>query len=99
MILKLAMDHHGLKVYKMYINDDPGLTLTYFTASTNVVKIALCASDQCQGSVYRTVDPLVFDYSRCLQYKSNRKAMNRNWSNQEPNPAPKTKREINKYYK
>ena len=25
--------------------------------------------------------------------------MNRNWSNQMPNPDPKPKREINKYYK
>ena len=31
--------------------------------------------------------------------ESNRKAMNRNWSNQKANPALKTKREINKYYK
>ena len=29
--------------------------------------------------------------------KSNRKAMNRNWSNQKANPSLKTKREINKY--
>ena len=31
--------------------------------------------------------------------ESNRKAMNRNWRNQKANPALKTKREINKYYK
>ena len=31
--------------------------------------------------------------------KSNRKAMNRNWGNQKANPALKTQREINKYYK
>ena len=31
MILKLGMQHQGLKLYKVYINDDPGLTLTYFT--------------------------------------------------------------------
>ena len=31
--------------------------------------------------------------------KSNRKAMNRIWSNQKANPALKPKREINKYYK
>ena len=30
MILKLDMLHRGLKFYKVYINDDPGLTLTYF---------------------------------------------------------------------
>ena len=27
----------------MYINDDPGLTLTYFTARSSLVKIANCA--------------------------------------------------------
>ena len=32
MILKLGMQHPGLKFYKVYINDDPGLALTYFTA-------------------------------------------------------------------
>ena len=32
MILKLGMKHLGLKLYKVYINDDPGLTVTYFTA-------------------------------------------------------------------
>ena len=37
MILKLGVQHQGLKVYKVYINDDPGLTLTYFTARSNWV--------------------------------------------------------------
>ena len=32
MILKLDMQHRGLKLYKGCINDDPGLTLAYFTA-------------------------------------------------------------------
>ena len=32
MILKLGMYHLGLKLYKVYINDNPGLNLTYFTA-------------------------------------------------------------------
>ena len=35
MILKLGMKHLGHKLYKVYINDDPGLTWTYFTASSN----------------------------------------------------------------
>ena len=46
MILKLGMDHQGRKVFKVYINDDPGLTLTYFTARLNLVKIAHGDSDQ-----------------------------------------------------
>ena len=29
--------HQGLKLYKVYINDEPGLTLTYFTARSNWV--------------------------------------------------------------
>ena len=37
MILKLGMQHQGLKIYKVYITDDPGLTLTYFTARSNWV--------------------------------------------------------------
>ena len=37
MILKLGMWHWGLKLYKVYIIDDPGLTLTYFTARSNWV--------------------------------------------------------------
>ena len=37
MILKVGMRHQGLKLYKIFINDDPGLTLTYFTARSNWV--------------------------------------------------------------
>ena len=40
MILKLGMQHWGLKLYKVYINSDPGLTLTYFTARSNLVLYA-----------------------------------------------------------
>ena len=37
MILKHGMYHWGLKLYKVYINDDPELTLTYFMAKSNWV--------------------------------------------------------------
>ena len=36
MILKLGMQHGVLEVYKVYINDDHGMTLTYFTARSNL---------------------------------------------------------------
>ena len=36
MILKLGMQHRGLKLYKVCINGDPGLTLNYFTARLNL---------------------------------------------------------------
>ena len=40
MILKLGIDHL-LKVY-IYINDDPGLTLTCFMARSNLSNCFLC---------------------------------------------------------
>ena len=36
MILKLGIQHWRLELYKVCINDDPGLTLTYFTARSNL---------------------------------------------------------------
>ena len=55
------MDCWGLKFNKVYVNDDPGLTMTYFKARSNLVKIAYCAYTRpiCQVSIYRTISPLV----------------------------------------
>ena len=33
---KLGMQHRGLLPIIVYINDDPGVTLTYFTARSNL---------------------------------------------------------------
>ena len=40
MTLKLGMQHRVLEYYQVYSNDDPGLTLTYFTARSNLVPYA-----------------------------------------------------------
>ena len=40
MTLKLSMRHRVLKYYQICSNDDPGLTLTYFTARSNLVPYA-----------------------------------------------------------
>ena len=40
MTLKLGMQHWVLKYYPIPSNDDPGLTLTYFTALSNLVPYA-----------------------------------------------------------
>ena len=37
MTLKLGIQHQVLKYYQVCSNDDPGLTLTYFTARSNLV--------------------------------------------------------------
>ena len=38
--LKLGIQHWVLKFYQVGSNDDPGLTLTYFTAKSNLVPYA-----------------------------------------------------------
>ena len=40
MTLKLGMQHQVLEYYQLSSNDDPGLTLTYFTARSNLVPCA-----------------------------------------------------------
>ena len=40
MTLKDSMQHLVLKCYQVYSNDDPVLTLTYFTAMSNLVHYA-----------------------------------------------------------
>ena len=39
MILKFGTEHYVLKLYKVYINDDPEVTLTYFMPMSNLVKL------------------------------------------------------------
>ena len=37
MILKLGMKHLGIELDKVYINHDPGMTLTYFTGRSTLL--------------------------------------------------------------
>ena len=39
MIMKLGMEHYVHKLYKVYLNDDPELTMTYFTIMSNLAKL------------------------------------------------------------
>ena len=40
-IMKPDMEHYVLKLYKVYINDDPKLTLTYFMTMSNLAKLVI----------------------------------------------------------
>ena len=40
MILILCLQHGGLKLYNVYINDDLVITFTYFTARSNLAAYA-----------------------------------------------------------
>ena len=56
LIMKLGMGHYVIKLYKVYIDDDPELTMTYFTTMTNLAKLSrLCY----QVSVYKTTGPMI----------------------------------------
>ena len=39
MIMKHCMEQYVLKLYKVYINDDPELTLTHFETMSKLVKL------------------------------------------------------------
>ena len=61
-IMKLGMKHYVLKLYKVYINDDPELTLTHFKTVSNLAKLGFVLNNsrpRYQVSVYRTIGPLV----------------------------------------
>ena len=57
MILKLGMQHLGLKVYEVYIIDDPRLTLTYYTTMSNLVINVYYAYSmpRCKVSIYTII--------------------------------------------
>ena len=57
MIIKLVMGYFELKHYRVILNDDPGLTLTYFTPMLNLAKLDFVP--RYQVSVYKTIGPLV----------------------------------------
>ena len=73
MIMKLGMEHYKLKLYLVYINDDPVLTLTYFTTMSIFGKLVFVHSrPRSQMSVYRTIGPLVVIKGRCYRFFNTR---------------------------
>ena len=65
MTLKLGMQHRVLKYYQVCSSDDPGLTLTYFTARSNLVIMLLYGEKVKQKIFSETI--VVYDISvgRC----------------------------------
>ena len=51
MTLKLNLQHRVLKYYQVCSNDDPGLTLAYFTARSNVVPNVVWEKDNSETAV------------------------------------------------
>ena len=61
MIMKLCMEHYVLKLYTVYINDDPELELDLFYSNAKFGETCFCtySRPRYQVSVYRTIGPLV----------------------------------------
>ena len=59
MTLKVVMQHRVLEYYQICSNDDPGLTLTYFTARSNLVPNAFVWE---KGKTMDFIEIIVFFY-------------------------------------
>ena len=53
MNLKLGMQHRVLEYYQICSNDAPGLTLTYFTANSNLAHIAFVWEKRANNGFFR----------------------------------------------
>ena len=73
MIMKLGTEHYVLKLFESYMNDDPELTLSYFTTISNSEKTCFCSycRPRYQVSIYRTIGPLV-----CFCFNNNGQTKN-----------------------
>ena len=60
MILKYCMDHLGLKVYKVFINDDPELSLNFLRQGQILSKLLILLAHQLLGEGLQ--DQLVLCY-------------------------------------
>ena len=67
MILKVDMQHCVLKYYQACSNDDPGLTLTYFTARSNFVPFAFVWKEGKTMEFSETVVVYDIKVGRCSQ--------------------------------
>ena len=71
MTLKLGMHHWALKYYQVCSNDDPGLTLTFFTARSNLVDYAFVWEKGKTMDFSETI--VVFDLKLATDDRSDRK--------------------------
>ena len=82
---------HSHPSFKCYDKFDVSSVPHHILSQPNILNAVTSSSIALESSLRMQTDvDLVY---------GNRKAMNRNWSNQKANPALKTNTEINKYYK
>ena len=67
MTLKVGMQHQVLEYYQVYSNDDLGLTVTYFTARSNLVPYAFVWEKGNMMDFSETIVVYDFKVSRFIQ--------------------------------
>ena len=70
MTLKLGMQHWVLDYYQVCSNDDPGLTLTYFTARSNLVPYAFVWE---KGKTMDFSESIIYDLKLATDDQSDKK--------------------------
>ena len=73
MTLKLGMHYRVLEYYQVCSNDDPGLTLTYFTARANLVPCAFVWEKGKTMDVSETI--VVYDLKLATDDRSDEKLL------------------------
>ena len=71
MTLKVCMQHHVLEYYQLCSNDDPGLTLIYFMARSNLVPYAFVWENVQTIDFSKTVVVYDVKVGRCSQLNEN----------------------------
>ena len=71
MILKFGMQRRVLEYYQIYSNDDPGLTLTYFTVRLNLVPFAFVWEKKKTMDFSETI--VVYDLKLATDERSDKK--------------------------
>ena len=71
MTLKLGMQHRVLEYYQVCSNDDPGLTLTYLTARSNLVPYAFIWEKSKTMDLSETI--VVYDFKLATDDRSDKK--------------------------
>ena len=61
MTFKLGMQHWVVKYYQVCSNDDPGLTLTYFTARSNLDLMLLYGKQVKQGIFQKLLSCMIWN--------------------------------------
>ena len=73
MTLKLGMQHRVLKYYQVCSNDDPGFTLTYVTARSNLVPYAFVWEKGKTMDFSETI--VIYDLKLATDDRSDKKAL------------------------